>query len=98
MIQKSIWKLTPTKTEVAEGIPSEGVHALTTSTQFPNDRLSSSGRSLGPGPRRAGNNYLVRSRRGVLDRLRAAAIEFVLITILIAGFAMAAFFAVDLMY
>jgi len=97
MIQNTIWKVTPTKTEVAGGVPSEGVRVLTTSTQFPNDELSPTESSLRPSSRRAGKNYLVRSRRGVLDRLRAVAIEFVLITILIAGFAMAAFFAVDLM-
>jgi hypothetical protein len=42
----TIWELTPTKTEAAKAIPSEGVHALPTSTGFPNDELGASGKSL----------------------------------------------------
>jgi len=41
--------------------------------------------------------YFVGSPRSVLDRLKAAAIEFALIAILIAGLIMAALFAVDLL-
>jgi hypothetical protein len=42
--------------------------------------------------------YFVRSRRSVLDRLKAATIEFASIAILIVGLIMAALFAVDLWY
>jgi hypothetical protein len=41
--------------------------------------------------------YFVGSPRRVLDRLKAAAIEFALIAILIAGLIIAALFAVDLL-
>ena len=41
--------------------------------------------------------YLVRSLRSVLDQLKEAAIKFALIALLIAGFIMAALFAVDLL-
>jgi hypothetical protein len=41
-------------------------------------------------------SYYVRSPRGVLERLKAAAIEFALITILFAGFTVTVLFAVDL--
>ena len=43
------------------------------------------------------SGYFVRSRRGVLDRLKAAAIKFALIAILIAGFIIAALCALDLL-
>ena len=41
--------------------------------------------------------YFTRSPRDLLDRLKAAAIEFASIAILIVGFIMAALFAVDLL-
>jgi hypothetical protein len=41
--------------------------------------------------------YLVWSLRSVLDQLKEAAIKFALIALLIAGFIMAALFAVDLL-
>jgi hypothetical protein len=41
--------------------------------------------------------YFTRSPRDLFDRLKAAAIQFALIAILIAGFIMAALFAVDLL-
>ena len=40
--------------------------------------------------------YFLRSPRRAIDRLKAAAIEFALIAILIAGFIVAALFALDL--
>jgi hypothetical protein len=40
--------------------------------------------------------YFTRSPRDLLDRLKAAAIEFTSIALLIAGFIMVALFAVDL--
>jgi hypothetical protein len=93
----NIWKLTPTKTEVAAAIPPERVHALTTSTQFPNDELGSSRNPLEPDARPyRKRGYFSRSSRGVLDRLKAAAIEIALIAILLAGFIiMAALIAVE---
>jgi hypothetical protein len=97
MNSDNIWQLTPTKTEFAATIPSEEAHALTTSTQFSNDKLGSSRKPFDADARpyrRRG--YLLRSPRRAIDRLKAAAIEFVLIAILIAGFIMAALFALDL--
>ena len=93
----SIWQATPTKTEFAAAIPTEEAHALTTSTQFPDDKLGPSRRSFDDDARpyrRRG--YLLRSPRRAIDRLKAAAIEFALIAILIAGFIVAALFALDL--
>jgi hypothetical protein len=70
---------------------------LTASTQFPNHELSSPIRSLAPDARPLGKiGYLIRSSRRILDRLTAAAIEFVLIAILVAGFIVAALLALDL--
>jgi Flp pilus assembly pilin Flp len=70
---------------------------LTASTQFPNHELSSPIRSLAPDARPLGKiGYLIRSSRRMLDRLTAAAIEFVLIAILVAGFIVAALLALDL--
>jgi hypothetical protein len=77
---ENIWKLTPTKTEVAAVIPSEGVHVLTTSTRFPYRK----------------RGYFISSPRSVIDRLKAAAIQFAQIAILIAGFIVAALCALDL--
>ena len=94
----TIWELTPTKTEAARAIPTNGVHTLTTSSRFPNDELSASGKSLEldtrPYRRRG---YFVRSPRRVRDRLKTAAIELALIAMLLAGFIIAALFAVDLL-
>jgi hypothetical protein len=71
---------------------------LTTSTQFPDEELDSSRNSLESDARRyRRRGYYVRSRRGVLDRLKAAAIQLALIAIVIAGFIMAALFALDLL-
>jgi hypothetical protein len=85
------------KIDAAAAILSERVHALTTSTQFPGDEVASSGKSLEPDARLyRKQGYFVRSPRRVLDRLRAAAIEFVSIALLVAGFIMAALFALDL--
>jgi hypothetical protein len=70
---------------------------LTASTQFPNRELGSSIRSLAPGARPRGKmGYLIGSSRRMLDRLKAAAVEFVLIAILVAGFIVAALLALDL--
>ena len=70
---------------------------MTASTQLPNHELSSPIRSLAPGARPRGKiGYLIRSSLRVLDRLTAAAIEFVLIAILVAGFIVAALLALDL--
>jgi hypothetical protein len=41
--------------------------------------------------------YFIRSPRDLLDRLKGAAMEFASIAVLIAGFIMAALFAVDLL-
>jgi hypothetical protein len=41
--------------------------------------------------------YFTSAPRGVLDRLKAAAIEFASIAMLMAGFIMVALFAVDLL-
>ena len=106
MNYKNIWKLTATKTEVAAAIPSERVHALTISTRVPNDGFGSSAKSLEPDTglfrKRGYRSYrkrgcFVSSPRSVLDRLKAALIEFASIAILVAGFVMAALFALDLM-
>ena len=94
----TIWELTPTKTEAARAIPPNGVHTLTTSTRFPNDELSASGKTLELDPRpyrRRG--YFVRSPRRVVERLKTAAIRLALIAMLLAGFIIAALFAVDLL-
>lgn len=70
---------------------------MTASTQFPNRELGSSIRSLAPGARPRGRmGYLIGSSRRMLDRLKAAAVEFVLIAILVAGFIVAALLALDL--
>ena len=73
-------------------------HASTTSTRFPNDEVRSSGKSLefNARPYRKGGHF-VSSLLGVIDRLKAAAIEFASIGILISGFIIAALCAVDLM-
>jgi hypothetical protein len=55
-------------------------YALTTTTRFPYRR----------------RGYFISSMRGVIDRLKAAAIEFAQIAILIAGFIVAALCALDL--
>jgi hypothetical protein len=98
MNSDTIWELTPTKNEAARAIPPEGVHALTTSTRLPNDELGASGKSLEVDTRpyrRRG--YFVRSPRRVRDRLKTAAFELALIAMLMAGFIIAALFAVDLL-
>ncbi|HEY1780664.1 MAG TPA: hypothetical protein VGG79_09580 [Roseiarcus sp.] len=70
---------------------------MTASTQFPNHELGSPIRSLAPDTRPRGKiGYLISSSRRMLDRLTAAAIEFVLIAILVAGFIVAALLALDL--
>jgi hypothetical protein len=73
-------------------------HTSITSTQFPNDEVRSSGKSLESDarPYRKGGHF-VSSPLGVIDRLKAAAIEFASIGILISGFIIAALCAVDLM-
>jgi hypothetical protein len=74
------------------------VHALTTSTQFPNDELDSPRNPLQSDSRpyrRRG--YYTRSRRGVLELLKAGAIGLVVIAILIAGVLLAGFLALDLL-
>jgi hypothetical protein len=71
---------------------------LTISTRLPNDELGSPTKTLEPDPRRyRKRGYFVSSRRRLIDRLKAAAIEFALIAMLIAGFIVAALFALDLM-
>jgi hypothetical protein len=98
MSQENIWKLMATKTEGAGPIPSERVHALTTSTQFPNDELDSSRNPLQSHSRpyrRRG--YYIRSLRGVLERLKAVAIGLVTIAILIAGLLVVGLLALDLL-
>lgn len=93
----NIWQLTTTKTEFAAAIPSEEAHTLTTSAQFPDDKLGSSRQSFDPDARRhRRRGYLLRSPRRAIARLKGAAIEFALIAILLAGFIMAALFALDL--
>jgi hypothetical protein len=87
-----------TKTEVARPIPSERVHDLTTSTQFPNDELDSPRNLLRSNSRPyRPRGYYMRSRRRVLERLKAAAIGLVVIAILIAGVLLAGFLALDLL-
>jgi hypothetical protein len=86
-----------TKTEGAGPIPSERVHALTTSTQFPNDELDSPRNPLQSDSRpyrRRG--YYMRSRRGVLGRLKAVAVGLAVVATLIAGLLVAALLALDL--
>src|SRR6185437_4366569 len=97
MNSDTIWQSTPTETEGARAIPSKRVHALTTSTRFPDDELGSPGRLWRPDPR-AGRmrHYLMRSSRRALRRVMVAVIELVLIAILFAGFIVAGFFALDL--
>jgi hypothetical protein len=70
---------------------------LTASTQFPNDELGPSRPSFDPDARPHRRRvYFLRSPRRAIGRLKAAAIEFALIAILIAGFIVAALFALDL--
>ena len=74
------------------------MHALTTSTQFPNDELDSPRNRLRSDSRpyrRRG--YYMRSRRRVLERLRAAAIGLAVIATLIAGVLLAGLLALDLL-
>jgi hypothetical protein len=91
-------KLTPTKSEVATAIPAEEVPALTTSTRFQKDGFGSSAKSLESGTRAliAKPSHFVSSPRGVIDRLKAAAIEIAKIAVLIAGFIIAVLCALDL--
>jgi hypothetical protein len=87
------------KLKLPRAFPSKEVQALTLRTQFLNDELlGSSAKSLEPDarPYRKRGDF-VSSLRGVIDRLRAAAIEFASIAILIAGFIIAALCALDLM-
>ena len=56
-------------------------YALTITTRFPYRK----------------RGYFISSPRGVIDRLKAAAIEFAQIAILIAGFIMATLCALDLL-
>jgi hypothetical protein len=70
---------------------------LTTSTQFPDDKLASSARPLEPDRRRYRNRgYYLSSRRSVISRLTGAAIECATIAILVAGFILTVAFALDL--
>src|SRR5689334_4589453 len=97
MNSDNIWQSAPTKTEGAAAIPSERVHALTTSTRFPDDELGSPGRLWRPDPRVGRmRRYLMRSSRRALRRLMTGVIELALIAILMAGFVIAALFALDL--
>ena len=86
------------KLKLPRAFPSREVQALTLQAQFLNDELGSSAKSLEPDarPYRKRGDF-VSSPRGVIDRLRAAAIEFTSIAILIAGFIIAALCALDLM-
>ena len=86
------------KLKLPRAFPSKEVQALTLQAQFLNDELGSSAKSLEPDarPYRKRGDF-VSSPRGVIDRLRAAAIEFASIAILIAGFIIAALCALDLM-
>jgi hypothetical protein len=73
-------------------------HTSISSTRFPNDEVRSSGKFLEPDARSyRKRHYFVRSPPGVIDRLKAAAIEFASIAILISMFIIAALCAVDLM-
>jgi hypothetical protein len=72
-------------------------HASTTSTRFPNDEVRSSGKSLESDAPYRKRGHFVSSPLGVIDRMKAAAIEFASIGILISGFIIAALCAVDLM-
>jgi hypothetical protein len=86
------------KLKLPRAFLSKAVQALTASAQFPNDELGSSAKALVPyarALRKRGD--LVSSPRGVIDRLRAATIEFASIAILIAGFTIAALCALDLL-
>ena len=74
------------------------MHALTTSTQFPNDELDSPRNLLRSDWRRyRRRGYYTRSRGGVLERLKAAAIGLVVVAILIAGVLLAGLLALDLL-
>ena len=74
------------------------VQALTSSTQFPNDELVSPRMFLESGARPCRKRgYYVSSPRSVINRLKATAIELVLIAILMAGFIIAALSALDLL-
>ena len=97
MNSDNIWTSKPTNTESAAAIPSGRVYALTTSTRFPDDELGSPGRLWRPDPRATRmRRYLVRSSRRALWRLMMVVIELASIAILIAGFIVAALFALDL--
>jgi hypothetical protein len=74
------------------------VHALTTSTQFSNDELDSPRNLLRSDSRPyRQRGYYMRSRRRVLERLRAAAIGLAVIATLIAGVLLAGLLALDLL-
>jgi hypothetical protein len=91
-------KSTPTKTEAAGAILYERVHALTTSTHVPNDELGSSRKLFEADTSRYRKGpYFVSPRRSVIDRLKAAAMGFASIAMLIAGFIVAALCALDLL-
>jgi hypothetical protein len=77
------------KLKLPRAFPSKEVQALTLQAQFLNDELGSSAKTL--------RGDFASSPRGGIDRLRAAAIEFASIAILIAGFIIAALCALDLM-
>lgn len=97
MNRDTIWQLTPTKTEFAAAIRSQEANPLTTSTQLPNDKLGSPRQSFDADARpyrRRG--YFHRSPRRLIDRVKAAAIKFALIAILVAGFIVATLCALDL--
>jgi hypothetical protein len=97
MNQNNIWKLTPTKTESAAAISSEGGRTLTASTPMPNDEPGSSAKSFEPNARpNQRRGYFVRPRLPVIDRLRAGAIEAIWIVIFIIGLIIAALCALDL--
>jgi hypothetical protein len=86
------------KHEVTATIPSESAHALTISTRFPNDEFGPPAKSKEPVARPyRKRGYFLSSSRSLVDRLRAAAIKFASIVMLVAGFIMAALFALDLM-
>lgn len=95
MTPETIRKSAPTKTERAAAIPSERGRVLTAST-VPADELSSPEGFWLLDPRaRARRQYFVKSRRA-LRRLVSVAIELALIALLMAGFIMAALFALNL--
>ena len=79
---------------------------MTFSTRFSNEELTSSAKSLEPETRPYRNkgyrsyrpgSYFVPSPRGALDRIMSAAMGFVRITLLMAGFILVTLFGLDLL-